>query len=179
MEEYANKFLELLRYVRYIKDKKVKIQCFLSGLPQYYKDKIEFYEPRNMEEEIRKATYFYEQSKRKPDIHKVWKENKKEKFDQRKKGFKPSHFRNQQRQSSQAVNQPTRVMTEKPRYPQHNKEPLQCWKCGGPHMRRNYPLGDGNVRPAYNIQEAETVDQVAREVPRIYVAMEERHADHQ
>ena len=25
MEEYANKFLELLRYVRYIKDEKVKI----------------------------------------------------------------------------------------------------------------------------------------------------------
>ena len=46
-------------------------------------------------------------------------------------------------------------------------------------MCRNYPLEDGNVRPAYNIQEAETVDQVAREVPRIYVAMEERHADHQ
>ena len=33
MEEYANKFLELLRYVRYIKDDKVKIQRFLSGLP--------------------------------------------------------------------------------------------------------------------------------------------------
>ena len=33
MEEYENKFLELLRYVRYIKDEKVKIQCFISGLP--------------------------------------------------------------------------------------------------------------------------------------------------
>ena len=28
MEEYANKFLELLRYVGYIKDEKVKIQRF-------------------------------------------------------------------------------------------------------------------------------------------------------
>ena len=34
MEEYVNKFLELLRYVRYIKDGKVKIQRFLSGFPQ-------------------------------------------------------------------------------------------------------------------------------------------------
>ena len=34
MEEYANKFLELLRYVKYIKDEKVKIQRLLSGLPQ-------------------------------------------------------------------------------------------------------------------------------------------------
>ena len=33
MEEYANKFLELLRYVRYIKDEKMKIQHFLSGFP--------------------------------------------------------------------------------------------------------------------------------------------------
>ena len=38
MEEYANKFLELLRYVKYIKYEKVNIQCFLSGLPQSYKD---------------------------------------------------------------------------------------------------------------------------------------------
>ena len=40
MEEYANKFLELLRYVRYIKDEKVKIQLFLSGLPQSYKTEL-------------------------------------------------------------------------------------------------------------------------------------------
>ena len=47
-------FLELLRYVRYIKDEKVKIQHFLSGLPQSYKDRIEFYKPRTLEEAIEK-----------------------------------------------------------------------------------------------------------------------------
>ena len=57
MEEYANNFLELLRYVRYIKYEKVKIQRFLSGFPQYYKDIIDFYEPRTLEEVIRKAKY--------------------------------------------------------------------------------------------------------------------------
>ena len=92
MEEYANKFLELLRYVRYIRDDKVKIQCFLSGLPQSYKDIIEFDEPRTLEEAIRKDMYCYNQNKRKPSIHKEWKEKKNENFDQRKKGFKPSHF---------------------------------------------------------------------------------------
>ena len=40
MEECENKFLELLRYVDYINDEKDKIQCFLSGLPTYYRDKI-------------------------------------------------------------------------------------------------------------------------------------------
>ena len=92
MEEYANKFLELLRYVRYIKDENVKIQHFLSGLPQSYKDRIEFDEPKTLEEAIRKAEYFYEQSKDKPNYHKAWKDKINEKFDQRKKGFKPSHF---------------------------------------------------------------------------------------
>ena len=43
MDEYANKFLELLRYVQYIRDEKAKVQRFLSGLTQYYKDRIEFY----------------------------------------------------------------------------------------------------------------------------------------
>ena len=94
MEEYANKFLELLRYVRYIKDENVKIQHFLSGLPQSYEDKIEFYEPRTLEEAIRKAKYRYEQSKGKLDYHKTWKDKKNEKSNQRKKGFKPCNFRN-------------------------------------------------------------------------------------
>ena len=95
MEEYAIRFLELLRYVRYIKDEKVKIHRFLSGLPQSYKDIIEFYGPRILEEVIRKDKYCYEQSKEKPDYHKTWKDKKNEKSDQRKKGFKPSNFKNQ------------------------------------------------------------------------------------
>ena len=92
MEEYANRFQELLRCVRYIKDDKVKFQHFLSGLPQSYKDRIEFYEPITLEEAIRKAAYCYYQNKTKPDIHKAWKDKMNEKFNQRKKGFKPSHF---------------------------------------------------------------------------------------
>ena len=66
-------------------------------MPQAYKDRIEFYEPRTLEEVIRKGKYFYEQSKGKLDHHKAWKDKKNEKFDQRKKGFKPSRFRNQQK----------------------------------------------------------------------------------
>ena len=89
MEEYANNFLELLRYVKYIKDEKVKIQRFMSGLPQSYKDIIEFYESRTLVEAIRKAKYFYEQSKGKPNYHKTWKDKKNENSDQKKNGFKP------------------------------------------------------------------------------------------
>ena len=72
----------------------MKVHHFLSGLPQSYKGRIEFYEPRTLEEAIRKAKYFYEKSKGKPDYHKERKDKKNEKFDQRKKGFKPSRLRN-------------------------------------------------------------------------------------
>ena len=46
-------------------------------------------------------------------------------------------------------------------------------------MHRNCPLEDGNAKPAYNIQEAEIVGQVARVVPRIYAALEDHQEDHQ
>ena len=45
-------------------------------------------------------------------------------------------------------------------------------------MCRNCPLEDGFVMQAHNIQEDETVGQVARTVPRIYVALEDRQEDH-
>ena len=115
----------------------------------------------------------------KPDYHKTWKDKKNEKSNQRKKGFKPSNFKNRQKQSSQAEKQPARAMGEKPIDPQHNRESLQCWKCGGPHMHKNCPLENESSRLAYNIQEAEIVGQVSRVVPRIYAAREGLQADHQ
>jgi hypothetical protein len=36
MEDYVNKFLDLLRYVTYIKAEKAKAQHFISGLPKEY-----------------------------------------------------------------------------------------------------------------------------------------------
>ena len=151
MEEYANTFLELLRYVIYIKYEKVKIQCFLSGLPQSYKYQIEFYEPKTLEEAIRKAKYFYNQSKSKTNYQKVWKNKMNEKSDQRNRGFKPPKFWNQKKQSFQVEKNPTRVMGEKPREPQQSGEPLQCWKCGGPHMHICFPLENENSRTTYNV----------------------------
>ena len=58
-------------------------------------------EPRTLEEAIQKAKYCYEKIKGKHDYHKTWKEKKNEKYDQRKKGFKPSNFKNQQKKPSQ------------------------------------------------------------------------------
>jgi hypothetical protein len=60
MEEYEKKFLELLRYVSYIKDEKARIQRFLSGLPTFYKDKFQFDKPMTLEETINKGKYLYD-----------------------------------------------------------------------------------------------------------------------
>ena len=77
------------------------------------------------------------------------------------------------------MSNPIGVTGEKPKDPQQNKRPLKCWKCEGPHLRRYCPLENANARTAYNIQEEETMGQVAREVPRIYAALEDFQEDHQ
>ena len=53
MKEHVQKLMELLRYVDYIREEKVKIESFLSVLPHNYNDEIEFYNPQTLEETIR------------------------------------------------------------------------------------------------------------------------------
>ena len=46
-------------------------------------------------------------------------------------------------------------------------------------MRKNCQFENENARPAYNVQEAETVGQVEMAVPRIYAALEDCQENHQ
>ena len=46
-------------------------------------------------------------------------------------------------------------------------------------MHKYCPLENENARPTYNVQKEKIVGQVARDVPRIYAALEDCHADHQ
>jgi hypothetical protein len=59
MEGYEKKLLELLRYVGFIKEEKVKIHRLLGGLPSFYRDKIKFDEPKTLEETKKRAKYLY------------------------------------------------------------------------------------------------------------------------
>jgi len=52
-DEYTIIFLELLRYVPYLKYNKVKIQRFINGFLVAFKDQIEFDEPWSLEEVIK------------------------------------------------------------------------------------------------------------------------------
>ena len=76
MDEYVKKFLDLMRYVAYINEEKIKIQRFLSGLLSFYKDQIQYDEPKTLEVAIRKAKHMYEQSKGKTDFRRFWKDKK-------------------------------------------------------------------------------------------------------
>ena len=51
-EEYTSRFLKLFRYVPYLKEEKAKVHKFISGMPVTYRDRIEFDEPRSLEEAI-------------------------------------------------------------------------------------------------------------------------------
>ena len=67
INEYINKFIEMMKYVPYIKDEKVKMQRFISGLHQSYRDRIEFDEPNTLKILFEKQGY--EQLKSKTDPH--------------------------------------------------------------------------------------------------------------
>jgi hypothetical protein len=53
IDEYERRFLELLKYVSFIKDEKVKIHRYLSGMPSFISDKIQYDDPKTLEETIR------------------------------------------------------------------------------------------------------------------------------
>jgi hypothetical protein len=94
IDEYERRFLELLKYVPFIKDKAVKIQRYLSGLPPPIGDKIQYDDPKTMEETIRRVKCLYEQQRENPTFRKAWDDQKKFKNEQRQKGNKPPFFRN-------------------------------------------------------------------------------------
>ena len=68
MKELNSKFLSLLCYVPYIVDEKPKVQCFLSCLPFHIKDRLEYDNPKTLEEPMRKPKIFYEQNRKKESM---------------------------------------------------------------------------------------------------------------
>jgi hypothetical protein len=53
IDEYEIRFLEFLKYVAFIKGKQVKIHRYLSGMPKFISDKIQYDDPNTLEETIR------------------------------------------------------------------------------------------------------------------------------
>jgi hypothetical protein len=148
MEDLINKFLELLRFVPYIREDKVKIQHFLSCLPQSYKDRIEFDNPKSLSEVFRKARMCYDQYKQWVEFPKAWKDKKQERMNQWKKGYQPAPHRNTTKSFPRKdfhSNHPNTQGSGKPvnlgmkKFGDNPREPLKCWECREPHLRRNCP----------------------------------------
>ena len=71
-DEYVTNFLGLIRYVPYIKDEKVKIHRFISGMPMVFRYKIELLEPHTLKDVIKKLEHFYEKARHRLEIKSNW-----------------------------------------------------------------------------------------------------------
>jgi hypothetical protein len=81
IDEYERRFLEMLKYVSFIKDETVKIHRYLSGFPSFIGEKIQYDDPKTLEETIRRAKFLYDQQKSRPTFQKLWENKKKFKMD--------------------------------------------------------------------------------------------------
>eukprot|EP00253_Pinus_taeda_P003721 PITA_03721 len=189
MDEFINRFTSVLRYVPYIKEEKAKVQRFVSSLPTYIRERIEFDNPRTMDEAIRKARICYQQNKKKGDISsKRWNDRKNNRVVGNNKGShgnggksagKGQFNRNTTKRTFRAKPSESRVSEPPARSEiEGTRPPVQCWGCGGPHYVKNCPQRKG-VDEISQIHEASTVGDVARSVPRINAALEDRQAEYQ
>jgi hypothetical protein len=126
MGEYENKFLGLQKYVGFINNEKVNMHRFLSGLTSFYKENIQCDEPRTLIETIKKDRYLYEQGKGRESLQKCWNDKNKEKYNQRRKGFKPpfnkiSRNKNQQNQYSKDESKREDSLGKR------GIPPIKCW----------------------------------------------------
>ena len=90
MKYLNSKFLSFLRYVLYLVYEKPKVHRFLSCSPYHIKDRIEYDNPKTLEEAMRKANFCYQRNRKKESMAN-WKAKKNNNhYDQKKKEFVPN-----------------------------------------------------------------------------------------
>ena len=169
MKELNNKFLSFFRYVSYIVDDKPKVQWFLSCLPFHIKYRIEYDNPKTLEEAMRKEIFYYEQSHKKESMSN-WKAKRSNNFEQRKKGSVPNrNFRNNNTQNFPNKNfqgnkgnsqinpngqRNKEFVNNHSNYTKNfeRKEPVKCWECNGPHYASIFPNRKKTVSNIHTIQ---------------------------
>eukprot|EP00253_Pinus_taeda_P031475 PITA_31475 len=191
IDEFVTKFTSLLRYVPYSREEKAKVQRFVSSLPLTMRERIEFDNPKTMDEAIRKARLCYQQNKSKGENPgKRWTDKRGSKIPTGSKGAR-SNFQKEFSKGTSTKN-PTRTQSRfKPptdsKYSEQQvrldpegaaRPPVQCWGCGGPHYIRNCPHRKDSDQLS-QIYEASKVGDVARSMPKINAALEDRQADYQ
>eukprot|EP00253_Pinus_taeda_P023509 PITA_23509 len=157
----------------------------------YMRERIEFDNPKSMDEAIRKARICYQQSKQKGDsTNKKWNEKKNIKAVGNNKGSRSSGIKGSNKnQNNRAVPRsafraksigetrmsepPAKMDTEG-----SNRPPVQCWGCGGPHYVKNCLQRKGTDQIS-QIHEASTVGDVGQSMPRINAALDDHQAEYQ
>ena len=72
VDAFINIFLDMLHYVPYIKDEKVKIQQFLGCLPPKFQERIDFDMHKTLDTTLHKSSIFYEHGKlRQKNINRI------------------------------------------------------------------------------------------------------------
>eukprot|EP00253_Pinus_taeda_P010862 PITA_10862 len=157
MDEFINRFTSLLRYVPYIKEEKAKVERFVSSLPSYIRERIEFGNPRTMDEAIHKARICYQQSKQKGDTsNKRWNEKRSSRMVGSSKGGRSSGSKG----AGKGLNS----------------------RSVAKNVPRSRPMSESRRKGTdqiSQIHEASTVGDVARSLPRINAALEDRQAEYQ
>eukprot|EP00253_Pinus_taeda_P026069 PITA_26069 len=152
MDEFITRFTSLLRYVPYIREEKAKVQRFVSSLPPYMRERIEFDNPKSMDEVIRKARICYQQSKQKGETaSRKWNVKKNFKTVGNNKGIRNngnkgagkgtnSRFTARTTSKFRSANE-SKVSEQQIRLDNEGtaRPPVQCWGCGGPHYIKNCP----------------------------------------
>ena len=94
MEEFITEFVNLQRYVPYLRVEKAKVYSFISCLPLVYKENIVFEIIQQWIKQLERPSSATICLNKYPNWVEVGKIKKIEKIDQRRKGFKPSPFGN-------------------------------------------------------------------------------------
>eukprot|EP00253_Pinus_taeda_P010307 PITA_10307 len=165
MDEFITRFTSLLRYMPYIREEKAKVQRFVSSLPPYMREGIEFDNPKTMDERGFKTVG----------------NSKGNRSNGNKGNGKGENNRFAPRTTSKfRTTNEAKVSEQQPRLDSEGtaRPPVQCWGCGGPHYIKNCPQRKGTEQLS-KIHEASTVGEVGRSVPRINAVLEDRQAEYQ
>ena len=95
MDTIINIFLDLLHYVPYIKDEKVKIQQFLGCLPPNFQEWIEIDMPKTLDTTLHKDRVYYEHGQLRQENMNRNRDKSRNFSDNRKPDFNPPLYRKQ------------------------------------------------------------------------------------
>jgi hypothetical protein len=131
----------------------------------------------------------YDQYKQWVEFPKIWKDKKQDRMNQWKKGYQLAPYRNVAKSFPRKnfhSNHPNMQGSLKPinlgmkKFGDNSRNPLKCWECGEPHLRRNFPcLIVANRSTVHNLKEASTEGDVGRSLHQINAAIDGRQDDRQ